>query len=107
MNLLRIKREYFNQIKSGSKTLEARAAYPAIRSIKNGHKIQFQCGQDRMVKTVKAVRFYISVNDMLNNENIKKLLSDKDKQEAENVYNSIYPPEKVKNLGGMVVLELM
>jgi ASC-1-like (ASCH) protein len=107
MKALRIKRLYFNQIRSGVKTLEARVAYPDIKAIRAGHKIQFECGDDSLVKTVKAVRTYKSVALMLDNEPLSQLLPNTNKQEAESAYNSIYSPEKVKGLGGMVVLELV
>lgn len=107
MKTLRIKRPYFNQIRSGAKTLEARVAYPDIKAIKTGQKIQFECGNDNMIKTVKAVRYHKSVVAMLDFELLAKLVPNITRQNAEFVYNSIYAPEKVKNLGGMVVLELV
>lgn len=107
MKLLRIKRPYFNQIRDKEKTMEARVAYPDIKAIKAGQQIQFECGRDRLVKTVKAVRHHKSVIMMLNSESISKLVPGMNQQEAEQVYNSIYPQEKVEKLGGMIVLELI
>lgn len=107
MKTLRIKKQYFDQINTGSKTLEARVAYPDIKAIKPGQNIQFECSTHRIVKTVKAVRTHDSVLLMLNNEDVTKLIPKMSRQEAERVYDSIYSPNQVKGLGGMVVIELI
>ena len=106
MQALRIKRQYFDQIRNGLKTLEARVGYSNIRSIRPNTQIKFECGQDSFVKTVKAIRNHKTVAEMIISENLAKLLPDTNAQEAEKAYNSIYSPEKVKSLGGMVVIEL-
>jgi ASC-1-like (ASCH) protein len=106
MKSLRIKRQYFHQIRLGTKKLEARVSYPDIKAIRAGDKIKFECGTDKMVKTVKAVRNYKSVGLMLENEPLSELVPGMNRQEAEEGYNSIYSPEKVRQFGGMIVLEL-
>ena len=106
MKTLRIKRFYFNQIRQGVKTLEARVAYPDIKAVKAGVNIKFECGDDSVVKSVQAVRTYATVSAMLDNEELTKLLPNSNRKDAELAYNSIYSPEKVKKLGGMVVFEL-
>jgi ASC-1-like (ASCH) protein len=106
MKTLRIKRFYFNQIRQGVKTLEARVAYPDIKAVKAGVKVKFECGDDSVVKTVQAVRTHATVTAMLDNEELSKLLPNTNRKDAEQAYNSIYPPEKVKKLGGMIVFQL-
>lgn len=104
---LQIRERYFLAIKSNQKPLEARCRYPSLRKLKKGDQIEFQCKQEYCTKTLKAVRRYSTVKDMLERESISQLLPGVTSLiEALEIYNSIYSPQKVEQNKGVLVFEL-
>lgn len=101
-----IKMPYLKMIKNGSKPLEARANYPNLRNIKENDIIIFMSGSIELHTITKRITSYKTVDEMLNNEIVDHLVPGMSFKEARNVYNSIYPPEKVKKNNGMIVFEL-
>jgi ASC-1-like (ASCH) protein len=104
---LRIKRKYFFDIQNNLKTLEARCRYPNLRKLKLGDSIQFQWEHLSCTRKIKDIRRYLSVTDMLKQEEISKLLPGTlSFSEAMKIYTSIYTSQKVNQNGGMIVFEL-
>ena len=54
----------FEDIKSGRKSIETRAGNADYRKIKPGDTLTFTCGKDRLVKEVKEVMYFDSLDDM-------------------------------------------
>ncbi len=107
MKTVRIKREYFDQINSNLKTLEARIKYPDIQQIEVGQKLKFECGNNSLIRQVKAIRAYNTIRVMLENEDLEKLLPGiGSKHIALLEYERFYPPWKVASFGGVLVFEL-
>ncbi|KKR07303.1 MAG: hypothetical protein UT32_C0013G0022 [Parcubacteria group bacterium GW2011_GWC2_39_14] len=109
MKELRFKRIYFEQIASGRKPLEARINYPSLRSIRVGEVVRFFWEHRHVDVKITAIRTYASVSAMLDFEIPHKLISGMGKEAAIAAYSAIYPPEKVRQEGGMRVFafELM
>ena len=99
--LIRLKREYFLQIKTKIKRLEIRVAYPNLKGIKPGSIVTFECGRDRVVVKMKDVRRYQTFVAMLEKEDYRLIAKDKTKQEVLDICRSIYPPKK-ESLGVLV-----
>lgn len=106
MKTLRIKKQYFDQIASRVKRLEARLAYPDIKAISIGQQIKFECGYNYLIRNIIAIRYYESIEEMLNAEPLDLLLPGYSKINAKNAYDFIYPPEKIIQYGGIIVFEL-
>lgn len=104
-----IKRPYFEQIRSGQKTLEARICYPQMRRIRKGDTILLRTGggaENAMVIRIIDIRKYRDFQEALKHEDINRLLPDTRPENALEVYERIYPEWKVKQYGGVLVFEL-
>ena len=102
-----IKMPYFLLIESGKKKLEARANYPNLRNIKEHDTITFMSGNKRVTVNVSKISVYDTVSSMLEAEPIEDLVPGSSFQEAKDIYNEIYPPEKVRKNNGMRVFSLV
>jgi ASC-1-like (ASCH) protein len=92
--LIRLKRDYFLQIKKKVKKLEIRVAYANLRGIKAGQIVTFECGRDRLSVKMKDVRKHETFVSMLEKEDYTLIAEGKTKQEVLEICQSIYPPHK-------------
>lgn len=99
----RIKREYYNLINSGTKTLEVRVGYPDIRRVQEGDTITFKDYSNIKFEVVRVTR-YEDFPDMLDSEDSSKAIPNVSKYKALEMYQAIYP-EKKEALG-VYVFEL-
>lgn len=104
--MLWIKMSYLKMISSGKKRLEARIDYPNLRKIKRGSIINFCSGEKNLLVKVIAVRRYKNFSEMLQCEFIDQLLPGYNFTETLGIYRSIYPDEKVKKFGGIIIFEI-
>jgi ASC-1-like (ASCH) protein len=102
--LIRLKREYFVQIKEKTKKLEVRVQYANLKGIKPGSVLTFECGRDRLTVNVKDVRRYSTFESMLDKEDYRLIAKDKTKQEVLSICHAIYPP--AKEALGVLVFEV-
>ena len=102
-HLWRIKRIYFEQLKSGNKTLEIRAGYPQIKKAQKGDIITFENYGFNEFDVIQ-VRIYNTISEMLNIEGVDKVLPGMTYNAALHTLQKIYPKEKEKL--GIYVLEL-
>lgn len=100
---LRMKRIYFNMIKSQKKNLEARLNYPFLRKAKVGDRIVFFWENEKFVGKIIAIRHYNSFNEMMDGEDVNLLLPGYSKSKALEEYLKIYPERKVKENKGILV----
>jgi ASC-1-like (ASCH) protein len=68
--------------------------------------VKFFCNDVEHFTTVTGLRRYSSFQEMLKNEDIQKLLPGHNYKSALDVYREIYPDEKVKAEGGVLVIEV-
>lgn len=97
----------FNEVKSGLKSIETRAASPRYQSIKEGDIVVFVCGDERFTREVAGVRRFKSISAMLKEIDYKKIMpSVGSEEEMIKIYHA-YPnyKEKIKEFG-LVALEL-
>jgi len=95
MNVMRIKRPYYDAIMSGQKTLEVRVGYDNIKRYKAGELIQLETSQVSGVVRIKAVRTYGSFRAMLDAEKWQKIVPDATSNAAALAkLKEIYPPAK-------------
>ena len=99
----RIKREYYNLINKGIKTLEVRVGYPDIKRIRKGDTITFKDYSNIKFEVMRVTR-YEDFPDMLDNEDSSKAIPGVTKYKALDIYQAIYPEEK-ESLG-VYVFEL-
>ena len=89
----RIKKEYFRQLKSGSKSLEIRVGYSQIKKVKQGDVITFEnYGVNEF--DVLHVRVYDSFKRMLEVEGVNNVLPGMTFDGALRTLCNIYPKEK-------------
>jgi ASC-1-like (ASCH) protein len=92
--LIRLKRDYFLQMKRKVKKLEIRVAYANLKGIQAGQIVTFECGRDRLSVKMKDVRKYKNFVSMLEKEDYTLIAEGKTKQEVLEICQSIYPPHK-------------
>ncbi|MES2214349.1 MAG: ASCH domain-containing protein [Patescibacteria group bacterium] len=66
----------FDQISSGKKKVETRAATDKYRKIEKGDVLVFVCGKERVEKKIKKVEVYKSLDAMFRKINFKKIMPD-------------------------------
>ena len=99
----RIKKEYFRQLKNGSKSLEIRVGYSQIKKVKQGDTITFEnYGPNEF--DVLRVSVYDSFERMLEMEGVDKVLPGMTFDGALKTYCGIYPKDR-ESLG-VYVFEL-
>ena len=102
-----IDRDGFNDIKTGKKKVETRAATKKYVGIKAGDMVKIVCGKDSVEKKVKKVTIFKSIPDMLKKYKPNKINSKTEtKEELEKMYHS-FPDykEKIKE-HGIIAMEL-
>ena len=103
-HIWRIKRIYFDQLKSGKKTLEIRVGYPQIKKAQKGDIITFEnYGFNEF--DIKDVRIYQTIAEMLDTEGVEKVLPGLTRGAALHTLQKIYPKDREKL--GVYVLELI
>lgn len=101
--LLMIRREFFDLIANGHKTLEVRSNDSRTKHIEAQDTLILLCGYDMAKATVMAVRFYGSFLDMLGQEDIDKIWPGSDTNGIIDLFCLLFP-----NLEhhGIIVIEL-
>lgn len=90
---LRIKKQYFDELNSGGKSIEVRIGYNFIKSIKVGDQITFENYGKNEFNVVRVTK-YNSFCEMLETEPIERVLPGLTKEQALKVYQGFYPPHK-------------
>lgn len=104
MRTIRIKRRFYDLIRSGKKTLEVRVGYDTINRIRVGERIRLMTHTGSFDVKATAIRRYDTFAAMLNVEPWEKIAPDsKSKSEVLTLFKQIYPANKEKL--GVVVLE--
>lgn len=104
MRTMRVKRRFFNLIKSEVKTLEVRVRYRTIDRIQAGEIISLVTHNESMKVRVKDVRRYHSFEQMLRQEPWEKISPESNsREEVLSLLKQIYPYHKEKL--GVVVFE--
>ena len=104
MKQMRLKNKYLDMMRTGAKSLEVRVAYDSVKKIKVGDTIAFLSREDRLVRSVKAVRCYPNFNEMLDSEDHQKIVPGLSRSELASLLHEIYPPNK--EAFGVIVLEV-
>lgn len=99
----RIKREYFNLIDNGKKTLEVRVGYSTVKKVKEGDTITFYDYSSTKFEVLRVTR-YEDFPDMLDNEDSTKAIPGVSKYKALEILQKIYPEDK--EALGVYVFEL-
>ena len=99
----RIKREYYNFINKGIKSLEVRVGYPDIKRVQKGDTITFNDYSNIKFEVIRVTR-YKDFPDMLDSEDSSKAIPGVTKYKALDMYQAIYPEEK--EALGVYVFEL-
>ncbi len=99
----RIRREYYNLIDKGIKTLEVRVGYPDIKKVRKGDTITFTDYSNIRFEVIR-VAYYEDFSEMLDSEDSSKAILGVTKYKALEIYQEIYPEEK-ESLG-VYVFEL-
>ena len=99
----RIKRDYYNLIDNGIKTLEIRVGYPDIKRVRKGDTITFKDYSNIKFEVIRVTR-YEDFPEMLDNEISSQAIPGVTKYKALEMYQEIYPEEK--EALGVYVFEL-
>ena len=100
---MRIKRQNFDAIVAGRKTLEIRVGYDSIKRLSSGDSLKLESGSASQVLRIEAIRVYDSFSEMLGNEPLARIMPGVgDKLVALRILRSIYPSDK-ERLGVYVI----
>lgn len=93
--------ENFNQIKSGEKSIETRAATVKYQPVKTGDELLFTCGEEKLTKKVKAKYHFSDIDEMVKKIPFAKIMpSAKSIEEVKKIYSSYTGyDEKIKQFG--------
>lgn len=96
-----IDRARFEEVRSGPKEIETRAATPKYHAVKVGGTITFSCGRDSFTKKVTKVYHWPSVEAMLAEVPLKRVMPDLDTPEQVHARYASYPDydKKLKEFG--------
>lgn len=102
-----VDRDKFDQIVNGIKTIETRAATVKYQDLSPGDTIRFSCDKQRIGKTISFVRYYSSIEEMLEDLPLDKILPDvTDLDGALKVYYGFPGYEQKIKQSGIVALGL-
>lgn len=105
MRTMRVKRRFYDLIKSGKKTLEVRVGYDSINRIQAGERIRLMIHTGSFEVKVADIRRYRTFAEMLGVESWERIAPDsRSKNEVLNLFKQIYPAHKEQL--EVVVLEL-
>lgn len=96
-----VDKDRFEEMRSGIKVIETRAATPKYRSIAVGDEIKFTCAGDSFYKTISKKYHWPSVDEMVEEMPFKEIMPNVNSvEEMKKVYSS-YPGynEKIKEFG--------
>lgn len=69
-----VDRARFEEVRSGLKSVETRAANEKYQSIEEGDEIHFICGQDSFSKKVRKIYYWPTIKAMLAEVPIEKMM---------------------------------
>ncbi|KKQ78129.1 MAG: hypothetical protein A3A96_00445 [Candidatus Zambryskibacteria bacterium RIFCSPLOWO2_01_FULL_39_39] len=96
-----VDKKNFDELRSGIKAVETRAATIKYQPIEKGDTLIFVCGKDKFSKTISKKTHFKSIDAMFRKIPYKKIMPDlSSKEEAKKRYYS-YPnyKEKIKEFG--------
>lgn len=103
MRTMRVKRRFFDFIRSGRKPLEVRVGYESMKRIKKGERIQMVTHDESFVVQVVDKREYQTFVEMLQKERYDHIAPDcSSSDEVLRVLQGIYSPDK-EHLGVIVL----
>lgn len=106
MRTIRVKKRFFDFIRSGKKKLEVRVGYDSINRIQVGEQVRMETHESNFRVRVSAIRRYETFEKMLEKEPYQQIVPDSTSQaEVLFLLKKIYPPEKERL--GVIVLELV
>lgn len=101
-----LKKQFFDLIVLGQKTIEIRLAYPSLSKVKIGSSIVFLCGQESQEVEVLRRAEYSTFEKMLEVEDFKKMNPARNSKEEQLAsIRKIYSLEKEKRFG-VVIFEI-
>jgi len=101
MRTLWVKKEFFDLVVSGKKTLEVRVFYASLRTIKKQDILNLN---NRFPIRVKDIRTYQNFEEMLSREDSSKIFPGESSEKILSLLRSFYPPEKERL--GVIVFEV-
>ncbi len=93
MKTMRVRRQYFDAIMAGTKSLEVRVGYSSIKRIQKGDSIRLENDRSSGVVQVVDVRVYKTFAEMLQHENVGSIVPDNPAGALQTLQH-IYPPDK-------------
>lgn len=102
-----VNRDIFEQIRTGKKRVETRAASPSYRKISAGDELIFVCGQERFSTRVQRVRHFDSIESLLKQFTVNDIMPTLSTREELLASYHSYPHyrERLK-LHGLLAFEL-
>ena len=105
MRTMRVKKQFFDLIRSGRKNLEVRVGYNTINRIQIGEQINLATHNDSCKVQIRDIRRYGTFKEMLTKEPYNRISpNSKSANEVLSLFEKIYGPKKEKL--GVIVLEL-
>ncbi len=95
-----LKRDFFEFVKSGLKTLEIRVAFQSFLNISEGDYVLFKSGRGEPVKVkITGVRQYNDLNEVLQTEDISKLAPNMADEQIQKIGQALFSESDIKKYG--------
>lgn len=96
-------REFFELVRSGTKTLELRVAFPSFLSFAVGDIVTIKSGRNEGIKVkITDIRYYKGLDDVLQAEDISKLAPGISFERLQRMRETLFREVEVKKLGLVV-----
>lgn len=69
-----VDKDIFVAIRDGVKTIETRAATPKYQNVKVGDELEIRCAKEKLVKVVKAIQHYDSVESIYHSADFSQVM---------------------------------
>ena len=98
-----LKKEFFELVESGLKTLELRVAFQSFLKISEGDRIIFKSGQGDSVEVeITGVRQYSNINEVLQSENISNLAPNMSDEQIQKISKMLFNESDIKKHGLLI-----
>lgn len=99
---LRLKQQYLEYIKNGSKRIEVRVLYPHMEKLEEGQRVRLRSRSDSVMVRVTAVRRYSNFDELLTKEDYKLIAPELDEERTLELLRDIYDKNK-EDLGPIAI----
>jgi len=99
-----VSREFFDMIKSGTKTLELRVAFPSFAKLTPGNRVNFSSGSGEQIEVrILAIRNYKTIDDVKTSEDLSRLAPGMTERQLTSAAKRIFKESDIQKHGLLMI----